>query len=395
MITRVNPGLKKDLVEFGLQDWNDCFHCGNCTALCPLTRNDNLFPRKGIRLAQMGLSEKLATNVDPWLCYYCGECSDSCPRGAQPGELMMVLRRWLTATYDWTGLSRKFYTRKSWEFSAIGIIAAVIIAIFVFLLPPANDLASNPEAYLNDQGGVMINSMVTGIDSEHFMDYIHTGDLIMALIIAGFLISNILNMFLKVIINDKTVRIPFRSYFTEFWRLIFNFGTQARFSKCDNKSYWVGHLLLMTGYTILFTMIVAFLPKFQIEEITPWYNWQRILGYYATFGLMYFLIYTTIGRIRKSDQKMRFSHPSDWIFIVLLGLTTISGILVHIFRLTGLPAMTYYTYVIHLAILVPMILIEVPFSKWSHLAYRPFAIYFDHLKKAARKKADKVQFAAA
>ena len=57
--------------------------------------------------------------------------------------------------------------------------------------------------------------------------------------------------------------------------------------------------------------------------------------------------------------------------------------------------MTYYTYVIHLAILVPMILIEVPFSKWSHLAYRPFAIYFDHLKKAARKKAAKVQFAAA
>jgi quinone-modifying oxidoreductase subunit QmoC len=30
-----------------------------------------------------------------------------------------------------------------------------------------------------------------------------------------------------------------------------------------------------------------------------------------------------------------------------------------------------------------MICIEVPFSKWSHLAYRPFAIYFAALKKAA------------
>jgi hypothetical protein len=35
---------------------------------------------------------------------------------------------------------------------------------------------------------------------------------------------------------------------------------------------------------------------------------------------------------------------------------------------------------------VPMILIEVPFSKWSHLAYRPFAVYFTQLKKNAVPK---------
>ena len=37
-------------------------------------------------------------------------------------------------------------------------------------------------------------------------------------------------------------------------------------------------------------------------------------------------------------------------------------------------------------ILVPMLMIEVPFSKWSHLAYRPFAVYFSRLKKAAMNK---------
>jgi hypothetical protein len=31
-----------------------------------------------------------------------------------------------------------------------------------------------------------------------------------------------------------------------------------------------------------------------------------------------------------------------------------------------------------------MLVVEVPFSKWSHLAYRPFAIYFAHLKRAAK-----------
>jgi len=299
---------------------------------------------------------------------------------------MMVLRRYLTSVYDWTGLSRKFYTNERWEYSAIGIIALIIIALFAFLLPPAKDLVSNSAAYINEQGGVMINSLVTGINSHSFVEYIHYGDLIMALIVAALLVTNILNMYIKVIIRDKSVRIPLASYVKEFWLLIYNFATQAKFSKCDKKSYWFGHLLLMTGYTILFTLIVGLLPKFQIEEIVPWYNWQRLLGYYATFGLLFFLTYIAIGRIRKRDAKMKFSHMSDWIFIVLLALTTVTGILVHIFRVTGLPAATYYTYVVHLAVLVPMILVEVPFSKWAHLAYRPFAIYFDRLKKAARQR---------
>lgn len=34
-------------------------------------------------------------------------------------------------------------------------------------------------------------------------------------------------------------------------------------------------------------------------------------------------------------------------------------------------------------ILIPMLVIEVPFSKWSHLAYRPIAIYFANLKEKA------------
>ena len=102
-----------------------------------------------------------------------------------------------------------------------------------------------------------------------------------------------------------------------------------------------------------------------------------------------------IRRIRKSDIKLQFSHGSDWLFIILLFLTTVTGILIHILRLNGLPMATYYVYVTHLAILVPMIMVEVPFSKWSHLAYRPFAVYFSALKKAAVEKSMKTRLATA
>jgi len=97
------------------------------------------------------------------------------------------------------------------------------------------------------------------------------------------------------------------------------------------------------------------------------------------------VIYFFIARIRKKDEKSRHSHVTDWTFLVLLFITTITGILVHIFRVNGMPYPTYYTYVIHLMVLFPMLMIEVPFSKWSHLAYRPFAIYFDRLVQAAKK----------
>lgn len=376
MSERVNPNFRDELVKYGKGDWNECFHCGNCTAICPLTEQGHLFPRNGIRTLQMGLKDKLSSNVDPWLCYYCGECSETCPRDANPGELMMTLRRYLTSVYDWTGLSKKFYTSKWWEFGFIAFFAALVVAIFAF------SSGSYPlVTELTEQGGVKINSFAP-------VFWVEIGDWLMAVIVAALLISNIVNMYVKIVVKDKSVKVPFAAYFKEFWRLIVHFVSQIRFSKCDRKDrpYWLSHWLLMSGYTIMFTLIVVFLPEFQVEEIHPFYHWQRLLGYYATFGLLFGLVFMLIGRIRASEEKFKFSHVSDWLFIVMLVLTTVTGILVHFFRINGLPHATYYMYIIHLAILVPMIMVEVPFSKWSHLAYRPFAIYFANLKKAGIQK---------
>jgi len=384
MSQRVNPYLKQDLLEFGVKDWNECFHCGNCTATCPLTEDGSLFPRKAIRQAQMGLKLSLEANVDPWLCYYCGDCSETCPRDANPGELMMSLRRYLTSVYDWTGLSKLFYTKKSWELIFIFIFGFAVILLF--LLFPQHDTLVG---LVNQQGGVKINTFAP-------IKIIEFGDWTMAAIVGGLLISNILRMWYKTILKPR-VSVPFLMYFVTSWNLIFQFGTQAKFSKCDKKSrvYWLSHWLLMSGYVIMFAVVVVFLPQFQTEEIHEWYHWQRLLGYYATFGLLVGLTVMLVGRIKKSGMKFMFSHASDWLFIIMLLLTTITGILVHFFRIYGLVEATYYTYILHLAVLTPMIFVEVPFSKWSHLAYRPFAIYFDNLKKAAIAKQYKSKLATA
>lgn len=371
MSQRVNPELTRELHKFGAKDWNDCFHCGNCTATCQLTERDILFPRKAIRQAQMGLSESLASNADPWLCYYCGDCSETCPRDANPGEIMMILRRYLTSVYDWTGFSGILYkSAKAHILTMVILFVSVVAAFLLFAGPMLSELTSD--------GGVQINTFAPAETIAHI-------DHILLLTLSFFLITNIINMFYKVVLKDKSVRIPLHLYLTEIGEAAVHFGTQLRFSKCNkSRMYWFGHWFLMTGYITMFVFIIFFLSWFQTENVHAWYHPQRIIGYIITAGFIFGTTFFIIGRIRKKREIFKYSHHSDWIFVALLFLVAFTGILIHIFRINGMPYATYYTYVVHLAFEVPMVVTFVAFSKWSHLAYRPLAIYFSNMKKKAR-----------
>ncbi|MCP4217237.1 MAG: hypothetical protein GY765_21515 [bacterium] len=136
-------------------------------------------------------------------------------------------------------------------------------------------------------------------------------------------------------------------------------------------------------------MIVLFLGWFQTEEIHSMSHPQRWLGYYTTFGFIFATVYYFIGRFRRKEQIFKFTHHSDWIFIFLLFMIAVTGILVHIFRIYGMAEPTYIMYAVHLAFEVPMVVTFVAFSKWSHIAYRPLAVYFSNLKKSARALQEK------
>ncbi len=374
MSKRLDPNLMKEFKQYGAVGIEKCYNCGNCTASCPLASDEYPFPRNVIRRIQLGQKDHLVQQLDPWLCYYCGDCSETCPKGAEPGETMMAGRRWLTAQYDWTGLARKFYTSAVWEITSILVVAIFIVMMFVFFAGPM------------ETGEVALNVFAP-------VERIHYGDWVLAAFLSFFLISNILRMYLLTLRQGSSPKIPLKLYITEAWNLIYHFVTQKRFNDCDEekagffrKKRWRNHILLVSGYVLMFALVVGFLPWFQTDNIYPLYHPQRWLGYYATIVLLYGAFDIIWGRIQKEHQMHRFSHLSDWIFPILLILTTLSGILVHTFRYLNLPLPTYYMYVAHLAILTPMLVLEVPFGKWSHLAYRPFAIYFQALKASALER---------
>ena len=363
MSTKVDPNLMSELKEFGLQDASKCYHCGNCTGVCPLSTEDNTFPRRIIRYAQLGMKEKILHSPEPWLCYYCGTCSEKCPRGADPGEAMMAMRRYLTSLYDWTGFARRFYTSEKFEIMAV-VVVGLLVGLGMLLFNTGNP--NWEHAHLNS------------VWPAHAVEL---ADLGMAAILTFFLLTNVYRCF-SFIMGDLKFKVSPSIYLSELKELIIHAATQKRFGKCDDKMQWLVHLLIMTGYASAFLLVVGFLaargdviPGFQRDEIYNFWHPMRLVGYYATFAILYGTTYALIGRYKKTKAPYKNSHSTDWMFLILLWLTTFTGILVHFTRLLDWPFPTYAIYMLHLMIAVPMLVLEVPFAKWAHLAYRPLVIY--------------------
>lgn len=378
MALKVDPNLMKDLKHFGMKDANKCFHCGNCTATCPLSTQDNPFPRRFMKYAQMGLKDKILTSPEPWLCYYCGDCSQRCPRGADPGEAMMVMRRYLTSLYDFTGFARKFYTSEAFEIGAIATVAGLILLAFIIFGGP---MITDPAQLKAMNVSVALNKFAP----NHVIEIL---DLIMAAVLSAVLLTNVYRC-IRYVLGDLWGKIPMNLFVNRAKDLIFHTATQYNFSKCTDRTQWIIHLLIMTGYASVFLMVVVGLRWFQRDSIIDpaWPTVSAIMtvvGYYATAAILYGTTYALMGRIKKTKPPYQNSHPTDWVFLILLQATTITGILVHAFIYLKWPMATYIIYVIHLMVAIPMLTLEVPFAKWAHLAYRPVVLFLMKVKEDYR-----------
>jgi Fe-S oxidoreductase/predicted membrane channel-forming protein YqfA (hemolysin III family) len=357
----INQDLYKEVERLGAKDMELCMQCGICTASCALSSGVNTFPRKIYRYLQLGLKDKLLESPEPWLCYYCGDCNSDCPRGAEPAETMMATRRWLTTQYDVTGLAKRLYLSKAWELGSLAALALGIALLFVLFHGPI----------VTDH--VSVNTFAPVV-------WIEIGDLTMAAVLSTFLMINAFRMFRYVMGGSKVS--PWL-YFTQGKEFILHFLTQKRWNTCsDNNSRWVKHLILVSGYLTMMLLVIVFIRWFQVDDDS--WHFTSIFGYYATGVIMFMTAEMLYSRYKKKQEAIhRFSHSTDWLFLILLFMTSLTGILMHSMRLLDWALPTYIIYVIHLAIAVPMLVIEVPFGKWSHLFYRPLAVFLTAVKAKA------------
>ncbi len=345
-MAQINPDFATELKEYGAFDFNACYNCGTCTAVCSLSTEENSFPREMVRYSILGLDSDIKSSLKPWLCYYCGECSETCPQQANPGELMMTLRRWLIAKYDWTGLSGLLY-----KFLPLTIIAFVLTAI-----------------------AVIVFSVYEKFNLENIMHFGHLFEMLaIGAVFSLILVPNIIRMWWFVILKPK-VKVSFVSYFKGIWDLIVHMFTQKRTLGCDDNQFrWFEHFILVGGYlALLFTTIV--LDWFGTENL-----FIIVLGYVES-GIIFIVTFDfVLSRMKKKKEISKFSQPSDWFFVIWLFLLGFTAFIVRIFIDTSLLENNIWVYLFHLIVLVQWALIIVPFGKWTHFLYRSFAMYFEKL----------------
>jgi heterodisulfide reductase subunit C len=93
-ITPENARFKYELKKVaGAERLLLCFQCGTCTADCPVSQyNESYRPRKILRMAQLGMKDRVLKSDTIWLCAACYTCVDHCPQDVEIANVLRALR---------------------------------------------------------------------------------------------------------------------------------------------------------------------------------------------------------------------------------------------------------------------------------------------------------------
>jgi ferredoxin len=374
MTARLDPQFLPEFKKYGVVNVEKCFNCGNCTAVCPLSTDSEIFPRRLIRYAQLGLKDRLISSKELWLCYYCGECTQTCPQQADPGEFMATARRYAIASYDPLGVAKLLYK------------SPILSSIFLILLAVGIGFGIYS----------VHGPMPTG--TLKFFDFIpssaiHTFGVIGMIVVGLLILMGMVNMILKV--RGQGMKGVRTNWLNAIWEAVaVEALAQRRFRRdCEvapDKSAWYlqkwfVHASTLWGFLglLLATALDYLLDLLGIKATGTWvhfWNPVRLLGTVAGLLLIYGTTMSVVRRLRKTDETTVHSAVSDWAFLILLWLTGVSGFLLEIAVYLPHPApWMYWTLVSHITVAAELLLL-LPFTKFAHAIYRTIALYYHALK---------------
>jgi len=365
-----DPTLLADIRRYGKFDTAGCYQCGSCTISCDLVDNAATFPRKSIRYALLGLRRPLLASLEPWVCHDCGDCSIVCPRQAEPRISMITLRRFLSAQYEWTGVGSRLLQSQAWYLGSLIFVAVLTVLLIVgyhlwYVGMGAKDFAT------------------TAFGLEHMFPIITYYTLVVVLLPLLLLLSRILRIWRLTMAGQG---IPWSAYVAEAWVYVYQSVTQSLLRKCPEHRRWLGHEVLAAGTVVMVAIKVFGLRWFQTDNIYPFYHPQRWLGYLAGGCILYGIAGIFACRFQAKREICKETHFHDLVFPVLIVLTVLSGLAAHILRYAGFGLACHYAYALHVIVATPMLVIEMSFGKWSHMVYRPLALYFLAVRERAARQ---------
>lgn len=93
-VDELDPNLRGEILkERGGERFSACFQCGTCVASCPVSLIDEEYNvRRIIRMAALGVSEKVLSSELVWRCSSCYLCHERCPQDVRIPDLMNAIK---------------------------------------------------------------------------------------------------------------------------------------------------------------------------------------------------------------------------------------------------------------------------------------------------------------
>jgi heterodisulfide reductase subunit C len=90
----LDPSFKYEIAsQSGGEHIMRCVQCATCSSGCPVASISEKFnPRRIIRMAILGLKEKVIKEDFVWYCAACYTCSERCPQDVRIPDLMSAIR---------------------------------------------------------------------------------------------------------------------------------------------------------------------------------------------------------------------------------------------------------------------------------------------------------------
>jgi quinone-modifying oxidoreductase subunit QmoC len=342
-----------------------CMQCGACTVACSLSEGQNVFPRKQMILAAWGMKDRLMADPNVWTCHQCGDCTLTCPRGVKPGEILAALRQKQISHYSKPGFISRWM--QDIRFLPLVVLFPALIIAMILVLAGTFTLAgfSRPDGPV-DYGQFFPHGWLNG--SFTFLFGLSA--------IAG--ISGIRAFWRNMkCLHEGSSSLP-RLTFQNFWQVIRKIMVHEDFNRCtENKSRSLAHLFVFWGFILLlFVTFFAILSTIFFEYPLGILSPIKIAGNLGALLLLAGSSLMIIHRLRKKNHLE--SRYVDWFFLLTFWLLTVSGILVEGARFLEW-GFAYHIYFGHL-VMVWIIILYLPYTKFAHFLYRTTALIFIKLK---------------
>lgn len=340
----------------------ECMQCGACSVVCKLSPEDDPFPRKEMLWTSWGMKEKLVGDPDLWLCHQCGDCSSTCPRGVQPASVMSALRQLNYLEYATPRFLALWLSKPAYLPLVVAIPALTILLIL--WMAGTLDVPDGPVNYAKLFPHPLLNCTFL--------------TLVVLVLIAywqGF------RRFIRDIRKNQRVKIKNQHGIRLFYPLR-EILLHTQFRKCQtNKSRSTAHMLVFSGFLILLLVtLVAIVNVIFFKYPMGLWHPAKIAGNLGGLALMSGTIMMIWYRLFRKDTIGPGTY-ADWFFLISLFLLALSGILTEWARFGDWSA-AYVIYFFHL-VLVWMVIIYAPYSKFGHLVYRVAVIFLIQGKQEA------------